>query len=33
MDKAEGWAFSVTAIPGVHITVNLPSKAAHAAAA
>ncbi len=32
MDKEEGWAFAVTAIPGVHITVSLPSKAARAAA-
>jgi anti-sigma regulatory factor (Ser/Thr protein kinase) len=32
MDKREGWAFPVTAIPGVHIAVNLPSKAAAAAA-
>jgi anti-sigma regulatory factor (Ser/Thr protein kinase) len=28
MDKRQGWAFSVPAIPGVHIAVDLPSKAA-----
>lgn len=27
MDKQQGWAFSVTPIPGVHVTVNLSTKA------